>query len=134
MKKVTKLFIFAIIAFIAFSTNVLAESADLNLCAEKGVQQTFMIVGYALIIIKIVVPILLMIYGCIDMFKAVIGADSDAVKKQTMVLAKRAIAAIVIFLIPTIVDFAFTALVNDSSTGFDTCEKCLFHPDSCPCR
>lgn len=136
MKKITIMLCFAIIAFISFSTVVNAADANLYLCNEHGVQQTFMIAGYALYIAKVVIPILLTVFGSIDMVKAVISSDSDLVKKQTTVLMKRAIAAVVIFVLPTIINFAFEMLTDYTKVAkdFDTCRTCLFEPGSCPAK
>ena len=53
--------------------------------------------------IQIVVPILLIIWGMIDFAKAIIGQDEDKIKAGQKLFMKRLIAAVLVFLIVTIV-------------------------------
>lgn len=132
MKKTLKIVGIALFTFLIVTGNVFATSAKIDLCADENTLKAFQIVGYLIIIAKIVVPILLIIFGCVAMFKAVVG-DSDALKKQLAIFVKQIIAAIVIFLLPTIIDFAFT-LIPDSDNSLDKyepCKTCLFDPGSC---
>ena len=55
-------------------------------------------------ILRIVVPILLLVLGAIDLAKAVIASDEKEIKASTSRLIKRAIAAVAIFFIVTIVN------------------------------
>lgn len=133
MKKSINYVSFAIFAFMFLSITVFAQDANLGLECDQGVIDVFKIGGYALFIIKILVPILLMIFACLDMFKAVIGNDQDLVKKQTQIIIKRAIASLVIFLLPSIIYFAFTVLVNFDSDldKYDNLGMCLKEPGNC---
>lgn len=137
MKKYGKYIIIALIMFFAFSNVVYATDANLNLCQDEGILKTFQIGGYALYIVKIAVPILLMIFGMVDLLKAVIGSDDSLIKKQAGVLAKRAIAAIVVFLIPTLVDAIFSLITNytEIMKDYEDCYNCLMEPnDSSVCK
>lgn len=132
MKKTLKMMIFGLITFLLCSSKVFATSAEIALCEDENVLKVFQIGGYLLIILKILVPIILVIFGFADMFKVVVG-DSEAIKKQIPIFIKQCIAAIVVFLIPTIVEFAFT-LIPDSDKSLDKykpCQTCLFEPGSC---
>lgn len=94
------------------------------------------IVGYILLVFKIVIPLLLIVFGIIDLGKAVIASKDDEIKKATMSLVKRAIAAVVIFLIPTIVTFIMgivTDFSNNAEADFETCRKCISDPGSTEC-
>ena len=53
--------------------------------------------------IQVVVPILLIIWGMIDFAKAIIGQDEDKIKAGQKLFMKRLIAAVLVFLIVTIV-------------------------------
>lgn len=63
----------------------------------------FNIVSMIIMLIQVVVPILLIIWGMIDFAKAVIGGDEDKIKAGQKVFIKRLIAAVVVFLVVTIV-------------------------------
>ena len=110
----------------------------LDFCNESAGVWT--LVGKVLVVFKIVIPLLLIIFGMIDLGKAVISSEEKAIKQATNSLLRRAIAAVVIFFIPTIVGAIFS-LVNSfgeakEDTGYDTCINCLVHPyksDKCKC-
>jgi len=63
----------------------------------------FNIISLIIMAIQVVVPILLIIWGMIDFAKAVIGGDEDKIKSAQKVFIKRLIAAVLVFLIVTIV-------------------------------
>lgn len=87
--------------------------------------------GYILMVFKIVIPILLIVFGMIDLGKAVIASKDDEIKKATKSLLMRAIAAIIIFFIPTLIG-VIMGLISSFSTqvqsDFDTCRACVSDP------
>lgn len=95
------------------------------------------IVGYILLVFKIVIPILLIIWGMMDLGKAVIAAKDDEIKKATKSLAMRAISAVVIFFIPTIVGLILGLISNFSTSGakddWNTCRMCVTNPNDPEC-
>ena len=64
-------------------------------------------------IIKILIPIGLILFGLLDLGKAVIAGKEDEMKKFQGALIKRVIYAVVVFLVVQIVVFA-TGLVGSS--------------------
>ncbi len=54
--------------------------------------------------IKIIAPILLIVFGCMDFGKAVVQNDEAALKKATSNFIKRAIATVAIFFLPLIIN------------------------------
>ena len=92
-------------------------------------------VGVFVTIFKIVIPILLIIFGSIDLGKAVVASDDKAIKGATTILVKRLIAAIIIFFIPTIVMWIFRAVSTyrsmENSINFRNCETCVLKPWDC---
>lgn len=87
-------------------------------------------VGYILMVFKIVIPILLIVFGMIDLGRAVIASKDDEIKKATKSLLMRSIAAIVIFLIPTLVGviMGIVGSFGDVKEDFDICKKCISNP------
>lgn len=63
----------------------------------------FNVVSMIIMLIQVVVPILLIIWGMIDFAKSVIGGDEDKIKAGQKVFIKRLIAAVLVFLVVTIV-------------------------------
>jgi hypothetical protein len=79
-------------------------------------------------IIKIAVPILLIIFGMIDLGKAVTGGKEEDIKKGQAILIKRIIAAVTVFLIISIVQLVFSLLASatgDSSNNLSNCISCF---------
>lgn len=108
------------------------DVVEINFCEQNGVRKTFQIVGYILYIAKIMVPLILIILGTIDFAKATISSDDKAPKDALAALVRRIIIAVIIFLIPTILNFLL-GLVNGASEAFKNseftdCTECLFDP------
>lgn len=70
-------------------------------------------------LIQIGVPIILIILGTIDLGKAVIASKEDEIKNAQKMLVKRAIFAVAIFFVVTIVSLVFSLF---ASTGDDDLE------------
>lgn len=88
-----------------------------------------------LTIFKIVIPVLLIIFGMIDLGKAVVSSDEKAIKSSTSSLIKKLVAALVIFFLPTIVSaiINLTGAKDDNGKpiGSTACIKCVTDGD-CP--
>ena len=106
-------------------------TSKLNFCQYGGTRRTFKILGLAINIIKILVPLILMITGIITLSKTVISGKDDDLKSSLSILAKKAIAGIIIFLLPGALDYAFDTLIGYDDSSFTACTKCLLAPDSC---
>lgn|SRR5574344_1949037 len=102
-------------------------------CARTA--NAWQIVGYVLLIFKIVVPILVIIYGMIDLGKAVVASKDDEIKKAAKSLAFRAGAAIAIFLVPTIVGLVIGMIGNFSNAkeDYEVCRGCITEPNNTTC-
>jgi len=96
------------------------------------------LVGKILFVFKIVIPLLLIIFGMIDLGKAVISSDEKEIKNATTSIMRRLIAAVVIFFIPTIVGAVFGLIDNfnnDKDTAdYDICEACITKPNGDVCK
>ena len=74
------------------------------------------------------IPVLIVIFGSLDMYKAVIGGDAEAMKKAGKQLGYRMVLGIFIFFLPTLVYTILGYLLPDD---YETCAKCLFEPGTC---
>lgn len=102
----------------------------------KGpVQGVFTTLGWVFFAVKIIIPIMLIIFGSIDVGKAVIASKDDEIKKSVKTLAVRAIAGIIIFFIPTILGFIVKMIDNNDiyKGTFWDCTKCMLDPMSNVC-
>ena len=72
--------------------------------------------------IKILAPILLILFGSLDFAKAVLANDDAALKKATGNFAKRAIAAAVVFFVPFLVNLLLSLEGIKDVIGQTLCE------------
>jgi len=89
--------------------------------------------GRIVFIVKIVIPIVIIAFGIIDLFRAVIGSKDDEIKKSVRSVAFRCIAGVVIFFLPTIISVVFS-LISDFANikgDFNACQKCIFNVSKC---
>lgn len=67
-------------------------------------------------ILQIGIPIVLIVFGMIDLGKAVIASDDKKIKEAQSMLIKRAIYAVAIFFIVTIVTLVFNLFVSSGAS------------------
>ncbi len=105
-----------------------------NICEDSAnVVKTMRLVGYVLIIVKILIPIALLITGIITLVKAVIDGNAETLQKSAISLIWKFIAAIIIFVLPTIINYV-VGLIDNASDGvsdYNNCRNCIFDPKSC---
>jgi len=94
--------------------NVLDEfTENTTLCAGIEVPDTlFNVVATIIRGIKIVVPILLIIWGMLDFAKSVIAKKEDEIKGYQKAFVSRLISAILVFLVITIVQLVVNLLAG----------------------
>lgn len=86
--------------------NFLATATADNSCGIDGLQNIF---HYAILVIRVLqiaAPILLIIWGTIDLLKGVVSGDEKKISGARKPFIQRLVTAILIFLIPWIVDYA----------------------------
>ena len=93
----------------------------LSLCEEPGILRVFLILKYALQIVFILVPIILIIMVIIDLSKVIMSPKKEEVSSSIPKIAKRTVAAIVIFLLPTIMDYVFTYIITSDTNELKVC-------------
>ena len=98
-------------------------------CQEDDIKKVFRLFGYLLLVARILIPLIIIIMGSLDIFKAVYGQDDKALGKQLKVLVWRIIGGLTIFFLPTIVN-AFFEVGSDVTDDEDykTCANCLLDP------
>lgn len=113
---------------------LLDDSAAINqICDGKNdLGPIFGILGYVILGIKIVVPILLILSGMIQMTKAVMAGKDDDIKKATTGLIWKIIAAVCVFLVLTLVTFLMSIIGSDS---WKKCyANCINNPTKAGCK
>ncbi|MBE6154486.1 MAG: hypothetical protein E7163_02795 [Firmicutes bacterium] len=112
------------------------DKIDLEHFCQGPVMGVFTTLGWIIFIIKILIPILLIIFGSVDFAKAVLAGKDDAIKKSAKTLALRAVAGIIIFFIPTILN-AVVGVFDDSNVfngTFGDCTSCMLKPGNSSCK
>ena len=79
-------------------------------------------------VIHIAVPVLLVIFGSIDLIKSVVSGKDDEIKKNQATFIRRLISAAIVFFVFAFVKF-FISVVNDKSTNMSSriinCMECF---------
>lgn len=87
------------------------------------------------LVIQIVIPILLVIFGSIDFVKAVVAQKEDEIKKGQQTFVKRIIAAVIVFFIVAIVKLIVGFGAGKKSTNILNCVSCFVDgPNSKECQ
>lgn len=91
------------------------------------------VIGWILFVFKIVIPIIIIVFGMIDLGKAVVASKDDEIKKALKSLMMRAIAGIVVFFIPTLVGLIFSIVggfQDDEQVqqAYENCRDCITNP------
>ena len=89
---------------------------DPSFCTDLA--PIWQIVGWVLWVFKIAIPIIIIIFGMIDLGKAVVASKDDEIKKSVKSLVMRAIAGVIIFFIPTIIGAIFSLVAEFGSDEY----------------
>ena len=115
-----------------FKVISVAEMTEYSFCFKTSAIWQF--VGYGLFALKILVPLIIIIFGIVDFAKAIASSDDKAIKSASMSLFRRLIVGVCIFFIPTIVKVVFDLIDNVADLdGITECEECLLDPTSTTC-
>lgn len=102
--------------------NSLANSSDI--CNNINLLNVLAFIGKVFTVLKILVPVLLIIYGTIDFIKQTMNPDKD--NKNFRMFIKRIIMGVCIFFITEVVIFAFK-IVNVNIEN--ECLNAFLNPD-----
>ena len=111
------------------STN---NNTNVNYC--EGLKSTFIIIGHFIRLAKVLIPIIIIAFGMLDLFKAVVGSKDDELKKSIRSLIFRCLAGVCIFFLPAFIDLIFS-WVDGWESGYqgqyENCFKCIWDVNSC---
>ena len=102
--------------------NILALAVD---CFSPEIITIMSIVGIVVWGIKIGVPIILIIVGMVELAKAVTKKDDKDIKSAQNLLLKKAVTAVIVFLVPTLVTLIMGII---SANEWKPCWKCISNP------
>lgn len=73
-------------------------------------------------IIQYAVPVALILWGSIDLFKSITTGKDDEIKKKQTLLFKKVLSAVIIFLLPWLV-FTLMSILGGTIGNFGSCYK-----------
>lgn len=91
----------------------------LGICQNGDILSVFRIINIIIMIIKVAVPILLIITGMVTLMKTIRVGDEDLLAKAKKQLVSNALAAVIIFLVPTLVNVIVKT--NGVENGYKDC-------------
>ena len=103
------------------------------LACTESLKPVMTLVGYLVHALWIGIPIVLIVFGMIDLGKAVIASKEDEVKKATKAFGKRFLYAVGVFAVVWIVSTVFTLVANlgisdvnaTTTTSWQGCWECI---------
>ena len=108
-----------------------ATSSELRFCEYGGVLRTLKILGICLNIIKIVVPLIIIGTAIMSVFKTVTSGKAEDLNASFGLIVKKIIAGLIIFILPTALDFMFDSLLEYDDSAFTACSNCLLDTGNC---
>ena len=95
-----------------------------NYCENPSILRVLLIIKYCFQIICIVLPLIVIITSLIAFFKPIMSGKTDDMSMAGKTLAKKVIASLVVFMLPTIVPYAISLTGED--TLYDV-KQCISH-------
>ena len=99
-----------------------------DFCETKNVLSVLRMVGYVLTLLKVFIPIIIIVWGTLNLYNVIMSGTSDSLKKQIKNLIYRVIIGICIFFIPTLVHAILKNFIPEDAAK---CETCVLKPFSC---
>ena len=129
------MFILVFCIFFCANSEVFAEGFT---CEALGTDiiidaQLSKIVKYVILAIQISVPVLLVIFGTIDLLKAMVSQKEDDIKQGQRIFMKRAIAGILVFFVIALVKIMIGVFANGESSDIISCVNCIIGQESEKC-
>lgn len=85
--------------------------------------------SFAVNLIQIAIPIILIILGSIDLFKGITAGKEDEMKKGQQLFIKRLIVGAIIFLVPIIIRFFISIVADTNEDNIFDCMECFISND-----
>ena len=83
-----------------------------------------------IVLIKIAVPVILVIFGMLDLGKSVIASKEDEIKKGQRTFIKRIIGGVVVFLMITIIQLTMSIIDKQNDKEFWKCANKIINGEN----
>ena len=133
-KRMTKLFLLGLLISMVPVTNIYAKiKMDRVSCGNiTGIPAKIPeLVSFAITLIQIAVPVILVVMGSIDLFKGITAQKDDEIKKGQQMFVKRLLIAALIFFVIVIAKFLISIIADNSSTNIIDCIDCFMDDKNC---
>lgn len=148
MKKKVLLSIIVFVLLFIVIGNVGAEEATKSAINSEGITACNTVINESVIIdqkipdtisliikiIRVAVPILLVIFGSLDLVKGIIAGKDDEIKKGQQIFIKRLIAGALVFFVFVIVEFVVSLAAGSTETNIMKCAKCFITGEEEDCN
>lgn len=139
MKK-GKYFLFTFILILLSISVVFASNLDYGkVCADftEGVGGAVRILGHILGMVKVIVPVIIIVWGMVEFGKAAISTDDKAMDKAVGGLTRRIIASLIILFAPKVISVVLdiTGITGgiEDNTRYGACTQCILNAsEKCP--
>ena len=116
---------------IFFVNPVFADVYTKSYCT--GLKSTLRIIGEVVNVIRIAVPLVIIGLACMDLFKTITAGKDDQLFKSLKTIITRIILGVIIFFIPSILDFGFSLVDQwtDYENSYQECVSCILNVKEC---
>lgn len=130
-KKITNLSLMGLLMTVIPFTNIYAIEMKRVSCGNvTGIPAKIPeLVSFAITLIQIAVPVILVVMGSIDLFKGISAQKDDEIKKGQQMFIKRLLIAALIFFVIVIAKFLISIVADNSSTNIIDCVDCFMSKD-----
>ena len=87
--------------------------------------QIVTIIGAIVFAIKVIIPVLLIIFGMLDLGKAIIAQKEDEIKKGQQTFLKRLLTAAIVFFVVILTQFIVDLVGGEDSGANDSVWSCV---------
>lgn len=104
-----------------------------NVCSEVNVLKALRFIGYMITIARYFVPLIIIGWGTLDLYKAVMGGSSDSFTKQIKGLGFRVLIGLFIVFVPTFLHMILSQIDSFGTLEgeYHNCEVCVLDPFNC---
>lgn len=96
------------------------ETVDLDVCGDNLIF-IIQVLRIVIRVIQIAAPLALIIFGSLDFFKAIIAGDEKEMKMKRKPFIGRLIAAVIILLLPMLVNLVMKNVASSANNKFKKC-------------
>ena len=90
-------------------------------------KQVVTIIGAIVFALKVIIPVLLIIFGMLDLGKAIIAQKEDEIKKGQQTFLKRLLTAAIVFFVVILTQFVVDLVAGDDSSSIWACVNCIIN-------